>query len=112
MWEALRRGNSLYCACVKAQMTTRDFYQELAKNSTAMEEFRLALADYADQCMDDIRAIVSSLKAGEVDNSTAKLLIETQKWLAQKANPEPTGGMFEQDKEKNGRIEEIIVTFV
>ena len=111
VWAGLRSGCSLYAACLSAGMTTKAFYRKVAHDNDAMEEFRLALSDYADQCMDDIRKIVASLKAGEVDNSTAKLLIETQKWLALKASPESGGGVSLDDR-KDEVGEEIVVKFV
>ncbi|MBO5037991.1 MAG: hypothetical protein J6C85_00835 [Alphaproteobacteria bacterium] len=114
VWAGLRSGCSLYAACLQAGMTTKVFYRKVAHDAEAMEEFRLAMADYADQCMDDIRKIVASLKAGEVDNSTAKLLIETQKWLALKASPENGGEMSGAGKKEDGAdgVEEIVVKFV
>lgn len=82
--DGVRRGMSLFAACEAAGITTKAFYLLMAEDNGRREEYRLALSDYADQCTDDIKAIVADLKAGEIDNSTAKLLIETKKWLAQK----------------------------
>ena len=75
----------------------------------------MALADYADSCTDNIRKIVAELKVGEIDNSTAKLLIETEKWLAQKACPEPIWTTLQNTDDENddGRnLKEIVVKFV
>ncbi len=109
--EAVRGGCSLYAACVKACLSTKEFYEMLARDEDLKVAYQLALSDYADQCTDDIRAIAAGLKAGEIDNSTAKLLIETHKWLAQKACPEPCGGMDEAATGGEG-MAEIVVKFV
>ena len=88
IFDKIRGGQSLYGACHACGVTTQEFYRFVALDNQVREEFMMALSDYADQCTDDIRALAESLKAGEIDNSTAKLLIETTKWLAQKACPE------------------------
>lgn len=114
VFEAVRDGNSLFAACRRAGISTRDFYAATAADEVLREAYQLALADYADRCTDDIRKIVADLKAGEIDNSTAKLLIETEKWLAQKSCPEPVwdkiagGGGDGED----GGVAEIVVKFV
>lgn len=113
VFEAVRDGNSLFAACRRAGISTRDFYAATAADEALREAYQLALADYADRCTDDIRKIVADLKAGEIDNSTAKLLIETEKWLAQKSCPEPVwdkiaGGGDDGD----GGVAEIVVKFV
>ena len=112
VWAALREGCSLYAACVRAGMSTKIFYKKVAHDAVAMEDFRLALSDYADQCMDDIRKIVASLKAGEVDNSTAKLLIETQKWLALNSNFEKGDRLEDGEKKNENYFQEIMVKLV
>ena len=109
VFDFIRKGDSLYAACLKSGMTTKEFYQVLAKEPDYHEEYRLALADYADQCTDYIRKLVQDLQAGEIDTSTAKLLIETQKWLAQKASPEPYENSVDNATEKTT---EIVVKFV
>jgi len=111
IFNEIRRGHSLYAGCQSVGVSTREFYQTISDNVALKEEFQLALSDYADQCMDDIRALAENLKAGELDNSTAKLLIETQKWLAQKACPEPVALAMGED-DINGRPKEIVVKFV
>lgn len=111
VFEAVREGCSLYASCVKAGISTKEFYEILAADEHLKTAYRLALSDYADQCTDDIRAIAAGLKAGEIDNSTAKLLIETRKWLAQKACPEPFVGINEQAADDDG-VAEIVVKFV
>ena len=111
IFEEIRKGCSLYGACQKVKVSTLEFYQEIGNDEAKREAFRLALSDYADQCTDDIRTLALSLKCGEIDNSTAKLLIETQKWLAQKACPEPVNATsLEDDGELQTR--EIVVKFV
>lgn len=109
VFEKIRKGDSLYAACLKAGMSTKEFYQILAAEPNYKEEYQLAMADYADQCTDYIRTLVRDLQAGEIDTSTAKLLIETQKWLAQKACPQPYENLFEESGEK---ATEIVVKFV
>ena len=109
VFKKIRAGCSLYGALSAVGLTSHQFYQIMASHPKIKEEFLLALADYADQCTDDIRALAASLKAGEIDNSTAKLLIETIKWLAQKACPEPVAAFKEDDGDK---LSEIVVKFV
>ena len=109
VFDFIRKGDSLYAACLKSGMTTKEFYQILAKEPECREEYQLALADCADQCMDYIRTLIKDLQAGEIDTSMAKLLIETQKWLAQKASPEPYESLFDNEEEKTT---EIVVKFV
>ena len=105
----IRNGCSLYAAVSAVGLTSREFYQLMAEYPKIKEDFLLALSDYADQCTDDIRSLAASLKAGEIDNSTAKLLIETIKWLAQKACPEPVSSFADEEAEK---LSEIVVKFV
>ncbi len=109
---AVRSGCSLYASCVKAGLSTKGFYDILAVDEEARVLYQLALSDYADQCTDEIRGIAENLKAGEMDNSTAKLLIETTKWLAQKACPEPFRGIDESGGEGGDEVAEILVKFV
>ena len=114
VFEAVREGNSLFAACRRAGISTRDFYAATAADEVLREAYQLAQADYADRCTDDIRKIVADLKSGEIDNSTAKLLIETEKWLAQKSCPEPVwdkiaGG---ESDSGDGGVAEIVVKFV
>lgn len=109
VFDYIRKGDSLYASCLKAGMTTKEFYQALAGDNNYREEYQLALADYADQCTDFIRSMVRDLQNGDIDTSTAKLLIETQKWLAQKASPEPYENLSEDVDEKTT---EIVVKFV
>ena len=80
----IRKGKSLYAACQNANWTSAEFYKKIAKSPTDREEYFLALADYADACTDEIKAIVEDLKHGVIDNPTAKLLIDTEKWLVQR----------------------------
>ena len=108
----VRTGCSLYGACKKAGLNTREFYQFISQDKQLKEEFLLALSDYADQCMDDIRALVLSLKSGDIDNSTAKLLIETNKWLAGKACPEEKSPFSDIDDGDSEQIAEIVVKFI
>ena len=111
VFAALRNGKSLYAACAAAGTDTRAFYARLETDRAARDAYRLALADYADRCTDDIRQIVAELRAGDIDNPTAKLLIETEKWLAQKACPEPVGERILDGGDDEG-VAEIEVQFV
>lgn len=114
VFEALRKGASLFAACQKNGISTKQFYEMTAVHPSFSQAYQMALADYADSCTDNIRKIVAELKAGELDNSTAKLLIETEKWLAQKACPEPIWTMLQNDEDNDdGRnLKEIVVKFV
>lgn len=108
---AIRSGCSLFSACQKAGVSTADFYQILMEDEKIRREYQLALSDYADQCTDEIKAIAAALKAGEIDNSTAKLLIETEKWLVQKFC---TNTVWDVSAESgtDGGTAEIVVKFV
>ena len=111
----LRGGASLFSACRKAGVSTQEFYEALQHDEALFYAYRMALADYADTCTDDIRQIVADLKAGDLDNSTAKLLIETEKWLAQKACPEPLCNVITQPASQDddaAPLKEIVVKFV
>ncbi len=112
VFAALREGCSLYAACTKAGITTKVFYGFLTEDGGLAAEYHLALADYADKCTDNIKAIAENLKAGEIDNSTAKLLIETEKWLAQKACPQPYAGGASGGDGEEAETAEIVVRFV
>ena len=115
VFDALRKGASLFTACQKNGISTKQFYEVTAANPLLAKAYQLALADYADRCTDNIRKIIAELKAGEIDNSTAKLLIETEKWLAQKACPEPIWSTIQNNDDENddGRnLKEIVVKFV
>lgn len=108
--DALRKGKSLYAACCFNHVSTRDFYRFIRKEPALKDDFYLALSDYAGQCTDDIRELAMALKTGDIDTSSAKLLIETQKWLAQKACPNPY--MNPDEVDDNAEITEIVVKFV
>lgn len=110
VFSGIRKGKSLYVSCVETGISSSEFYDLICKNEDAKKQYCLALADYADQCTDTIREIAKNLRNGEIDNSTAKLLIETEKWLAQKANSEP----FSFDKNNGGddEVTEIEVKFI
>lgn len=108
--EALRKGKSLYAACCFNHVTTRDFYQLIHKNVELKDDYLLALSDYADQCTDDIRELASALQTGDIDTSSAKLLIETKKYLAQKACPTPY--INPDDITDTAETKEIVVKFV
>ena len=115
VFEALRKGASLFAACQKNGIGTKQFYEVTAANPAFSQGYKLALADYADSCTDNIRKIVAELKKGEIDNSTAKLLIETEKWLAQKACPEPVWATLQNgddDNDDGQNLKEIVVKFV
>lgn len=109
VFDKIRAGCSLYGSLSSVGLTSREFYQLMTECPKIKEDFMLALSDYADRCTDDIKALAESLKAGEIDNSTAKLLIETIKWLAQKACPEPISSFADDEAEK---LSEIVVKFV
>ena len=112
VFDFIRQGCSLYAACVKAGLSTREFYQMLAQTQDLRDDFLLALSDYADQCTDDIRALAQALKTGDIDNSTAKLLIETEKWLALKACPEAFKGFDDMENGDKKESAEIVVKFI
>lgn len=115
LFEEIRKGKSLYASCLKVGISTSEFYEVLSDDEKLRDEYLLALSDYADLCMDEIRRIVQNLKDGEIDNSSAKLLIETEKWLAQKASPEPfvlsACGEKADDDGRDG-CREIVVKFI
>ena len=114
LFAEIRKGKSLYASCLKVGISSSEFYEVLASDEKLYDEYLLALSDYADLCMDEIRRIVQSLKDGDIDNSSAKLLIETEKWLAQKASPEPFGMKLggDSDEGREGSCKEIVVKFV
>ncbi len=112
VFNLIRGGNSLYNACLKAKISTKEFYQILANDKSLYDEYLLALSDYADQCTDDIKNIITNLKDGDIDNSTAKLLIETQKWLAQKLCPQSILEKKIQADENKEEDKEIVVKFI
>ena len=84
----------------------------LEKNEGFRERYLCSLADYADRCVDDIRKIVEELKEGKIDNSTAKLLIETMKWLVQKISNDVNGVQEAVGDSDVDCVREIMVKFV
>lgn len=108
----VREGKSLYAGCFNVGISTREFYDEVAKDEKIKEMYLCAINDYADKCVDDIRVIVQELKNGEIDNSTAKLLIETMKWLVQKASNDISGVGEEFGDDEGNCVKEIMVKFV
>lgn len=108
----LREGKSLYAACKKAKISTSKFYEILEKKSCLKEKYLCSLGDYADSCVDDIRDIVEQLKKGEIDNSVAKLLIETMKWMVNKTQSDVnTVEKLDEEFEQDG-LREIVVKFI
>ena len=76
------------------------------------EKYLCSLGDYADSCVDDIRDIVEQLKKGEIDNSVAKLLIETMKWMVNKTQSDVnTVERLDEEFEQDG-LREIVVKFI
>ena len=110
--DMVREGKSLYAGCETVQISTKEFYDEVAKDEKIKEMYLCAINDYADKCVDDIRVIVQELKNGEIDNSTAKLLIETMKWLVQKASNDVNGFGAENSGDEIDEVREIVVKFV
>ncbi len=110
--EELRGGKSLYASCFEVGIRTGEFYDFIAKNDKAKEKYLFALTDYADKCVDDIRGIVDELKKGEIDNSTAKLLIDTLKWLVSKSNQDVNGVGSNDSEAGDEDFKEIVVKFV
>ena len=108
----VREGKSLYAACGVEKITTKEFFDEMAKDEKIKEMYLCALNDYADKCVDDIRVIVQELKSGEIDNSTAKLLIETMKWLVQKISNDVNGVQEAVGDSDVDCVREIMVKFV
>ena len=108
----LREGKSLYTSCNEAGMSTKEFYDFFNKNDKFRDRYLLALTDYADKCVDDIRKIVEDLKNGKVDNATAKILIETKKWLINKANNDVGGICNNEVNSIDEVVKEIMVKFV
>ena len=106
----IRQGKSLYMACLDVNISTKEFYDALAKNDVFKEKYLLALSDYTDKCTDDIRQIVEELKKGEMDNSTAKILIETLKWLISKSNSDFNDLNGGDDSSRE--VKEIMVKFI
>ena len=112
VFDSLRNGCSLYQACEKVKISTGDFYEIIGKNENYKERYLCSLADYADRCVDDIRKIVEELKEGRIDNSTAKLLIETMKWLVSKAKNDVDMVLDENGEDDEGCLREIVVKFI
>ena len=112
IFQSLREGKSLYQACNLVNISTGEFYNVLEKNEGLKERYLCALTDYADRCVDDIRKIVEELKEGKIDNSTAKLLIETMKWLVGKAQTDANNVGGEKDLDNSDGISEIVVKFI
>ena len=110
--DELRNGKSLYGSCFGVGIKTGEFYDFIAKNDQAKELYLLALTDYADKCVDDIRNIVNELKNGEIDNSTAKLLIETLKWLISKSNQDVNEVENNEVDNTHEDLREIVVKFI
>ena len=108
----LREGKSLYASCKKAKISTSKFYEILEKKSCLKEKYLCSLGDYADSCVDDIRDIVEQLKKGEIDNSVAKLLIETMKWMVNKTQSDVNMvERLDEEFEQDG-LREIVVKFI
>jgi Asp-tRNA(Asn)/Glu-tRNA(Gln) amidotransferase B subunit len=112
IFQDLRGGKSLFSACEKVNISTKDFYAIIEKKSVFREKFLCSLSDYADRCVDDIRDIVGQLKAGEIDNSTAKLLIETMKWMVNKVQSDIVEVEKGEEIGDEDGIKEIVVKFI
>ena len=112
IFQSLREGKSLYQECNSVNISTGEFYNVLEKNEGFRERYLCSLADYADRCVDDIRKIVEELKEGKIDNSTAKLLIETMKWLVGKTQTDANNVCGEKDLDGGDGISEIVVKFI
>ena len=113
IFQYLRNGKSLYGACENVGISTNEFYSFLAKNEKFRDNYLSSMADYADKCVDDIKGLVEELKKGEIDNSTAKLLIETTKWLVLKSQNDAESvlkGKMEELDDNN--VREIMVKFI
>lgn len=82
----IRNGNSIVKACKDRGFGTQTFYDYLKENPDLEENYARAREDRGDCCIDKIVELMKDLKTGKIDSQTARVLIDTEKWIAAKFN--------------------------
>lgn len=84
-------GESLKNACKANGISRIAFYERTKKNSELLNQYTRAREYAGDACLDKIHDFEEMLKAGQIDSSSANVLIQTEKWKAQKYYPKMYG---------------------
>ena len=91
----IAKGHSLVKACESREVSTRSFYDYIESNEEIKQEYVRAREDRGDTCLDKIEDYQKKLEQGLIDSSTARVLIETEKWKAAKFYPKMYGDKVE-----------------
>lgn len=84
-------GFSMRKACEKNGLAKQSFQEKLRRDEDFTAQYMRARQEAGDSCMDKIDDIEEMLKAGKIDSSSANVLIQTEKWKAQKYYPKMYG---------------------
>lgn len=82
----IRNGNSIVKACKDRGFGTQTFYDYLKEHPELEENYARAREDRGDCCIDKIVELMKELKEGKIDSQSARVLIDTHKWIAAKFN--------------------------
>ena len=80
-------GYSMRKACEKNSVAKQSFQAKLKRDEAFAAQYACARQDAGDSCLDKIDEIEEMLKNGQIDSSTANVLINTEKWKASKFYP-------------------------
>lgn len=86
-------GLSMRKACEKNGVAKQSFQAKLRRDEDFAAHYTCARQDAGDSCLDKIDEFEEMLKAGQIDSSSANVLIQTEKWKAQKYYPKMYGDM-------------------
>lgn len=87
-------GTSLKRACEQVGISRDTFNEHVKKNKDLSDRYACAREERGSSYADKIDDIEQKLLSGEVDSSTARVLIDSLKWKASKFNPQKFGDMM------------------
>ena len=84
-------GLSMRKACIKNDVSRNAFCERIRKDDVLHDHYMRAREFAGDACLDKIDEFEEMLKTGQIDSSSANVLIQTEKWKAQKYYPKMYG---------------------
>lgn len=93
MLEEISGGKSLSVVCKERGIKRDVFYKYKDETEERKDKYTRACEQRGDSYADKIDEIEEKLLNGEIDSSTAKVLIDSQKWKACKFYPKMFGDM-------------------
>ena len=89
----VQNGLSLVNACRKNNLSRSAFYEKLNCDENLANKYARARERSTDSMLDEFDALMKKLEAGEIDSSTARVLLDALKWKLSKFYPKMYGDM-------------------